>query len=598
MIHHQIEDEYIGEKRETSTSPERSDKKRKDQINGNHHNIYQSSLNNQNGYYSNNSNQKQINSDSYDTIIEQNKRSEFDQVQQNSFESDISKGDNDQLIEDNGDRTTIDVQHLSKQNMYKQEDFYSQDLEANIQKAALAVPYTSQKDQYLSLKDIKLLSFLVFCVNYGFSIEMVFISPFFFKVNTPDILDTVIWLIPPLIEKLLFPVVSVPLKKKTVNMLKYRKLFILLFSALSIIGLLLMGFSRYITANWITLFDNAKTSIMLLGVFGFMFQDIGHDIIIAIINQYQNDCVKEEDQDYCEFQFAFASSAGKIAAFLISSVLAFNIDVWDVQNFMENLTFSYSVGGILMFFGFLYSFQGLRTNQMRISQNHQMESLQPIYSIQNILPSIYEIKNMPPQQKCLVFSHFLMCGNLLLINIYATLWMGVTLQQSNSRYNVDSNKVRDYLFDLGISWGALVLCAAAFLYYISSRFVQQLQTSKSQKQFLFFSNFALNLSFIYTYFTGSFYSSCISLLLWGVAQASFDYIPSKICSHLELHYKISNKVSGELLDLSYFFCQILFWFIMPAIFLLFQEFIDDIQFSLFQGSFFGLIGSILVLFIS
>jgi len=93
------------------------------------------------------------------------------------------------------------------------------------------------------------------------------------------------------------------------------------------------------------------------------------------------------------------------------------------------------------------------------------------------VPAAIPPSNMNLDQKVLVVSHFLMQGNLLLINVYATLWMGVTLQHSNLRYNVASNKVRDYLFDLGISWGALILCCASFLFYLSSRVQQAISQS-------------------------------------------------------------------------------------------------------------------------
>ena len=70
----------------------------------------------------------------------------------------------------------------------------------------------------------------------GFSIEMVFISPFFFKVDTPDVLDTLIWLIPPFVIRAFLPIVVSTFKVRTLKMMRYRKLFILLFAALSIIG--------------------------------------------------------------------------------------------------------------------------------------------------------------------------------------------------------------------------------------------------------------------------------------------------------------------------------------------------------------------------
>jgi len=49
-----------------------------------------------------------------------------------------------------------------------------------------------------------------------------------------------------------------------------------------------------------------------------------------------------------------------------------------------------------------------------------------------------------------------------------------------------------------------------------------------------------------------------------------------------------------MLELSKFSSQILFWFAMPALFL-FWDSVDDISFSLLQGSLLGTIGSVVIL---
>jgi len=65
---------------------------------------------------------------------------------------------------------------------------------------------------------------------------MVFISPFFFKVDTPDVLDTVIWLIPPFIIRFLLPMLDNTFKVRTFQTMRYRKLFVMIFAASSIVG--------------------------------------------------------------------------------------------------------------------------------------------------------------------------------------------------------------------------------------------------------------------------------------------------------------------------------------------------------------------------
>lgn len=66
----------------------------------------------------------------------------------------------------------------------------------------------------------------------------------------------------------------------------------------------------------------------------------------------------------------------------------------------------------------------------------------------------------------LLASHFLTGSSLYLVSVYATLWTGISILENSQ--NAKTRKLRNYLFDQGISWGALTLCLAAFLHFFTS----------------------------------------------------------------------------------------------------------------------------------
>lgn len=44
-----------------------------------------------------------------------------------------------------------------------------------------------------------------------------------------------------------------------------------------------MAFSMTITVNWISLADEQNSSTMMFGIIGFIFQDVGHEVITVRI---------------------------------------------------------------------------------------------------------------------------------------------------------------------------------------------------------------------------------------------------------------------------------------------------------------------------
>jgi len=67
----------------------------------------------------------------------------------------------------------------------------------------------------------------------------------------------------------------------------------------------------------------------------------------------------------------------------------------------------------------------------------------------------------PMDIKLLLTSNFMICGSLLMVSIYSTLWMGIAVLEVSD--NAHSKKQRNKIFDMGISWGSITLAIASMV---------------------------------------------------------------------------------------------------------------------------------------
>ncbi|CAD8146249.1 unnamed protein product [Paramecium pentaurelia] len=449
-------------------------------------------------------------------------------------------------------------------------------------KPTKAFKLKNKKIHYLTQSQILALVVLTFAVE-GFAIEMVFISPLFLKLDTPELLDSSIWLFPPVINLILYPFIRYYSESKS-HQLKNAMIYFIIVSIMGI-GLLADTKSLYVDSI------NKKTSVLIISIVSFTVMDVGLEMLGFACSALLEDYVNPKQQQKVQQYRTFVDSFGKFTGFLVSSVLAFNFIYLNFDNFIENLSFAYLVGLIMILIGFgmvLISFP--RKGLDLVQSNHKMR-----FSINSFLPGITFLFQLPQNMKIFLLSHFFTCGSQLFVSVYATLWSGITmLEEGPQQYN---EAIRNIVFDIGISWGALALCMSAILHLLTTLFLKQLGNRYTSTIYMIVNALA-GASLLYTWSVNEFYSIFITLPFWGVQTAVLSELPYKLANQLE-DDQVRDTIKGllpQMLNLTTFFSQAFMFFIIPLGFLLFSS-VDDISVSMFMSGIFSLIGSFLVCFL-
>jgi len=66
--------------------------------------------------------------------------------------------------------------------------------------------------------------------------------------------------------------------------------------------------------------------------------------------------------------------------------------------------------------------------------------------------------------KLILLAIFFNFSSLITVQVYGTLWSGVSVLSQSK--NAHTRKIKNYIFDMGISWGALSLSLSAFSYFV------------------------------------------------------------------------------------------------------------------------------------
>ncbi|KAM3145292.1 hypothetical protein pb186bvf_002620 [Paramecium bursaria] len=446
--------------------------------------------------------------------------------------------------------------------------------------------------QYLSQSQIFALIVINFAVEYGkyihnirkgFAIEMVFISPLFLKLDTPGLLDSSVWLFPPLINQIIYPFVRQYSESKSYKLKQAMIYFILV----SILGIGLLADTKALYVDSIS----KKTSVLIISIISFTIMDVGLEMLQFASSTLLEDFVHRKQQAQVQQYQTLVVSFGKFTGFLVSSVLAFNFIYLNFDNFIENLSFAYLVGLIIILIGF-----GMILISFPSTDQDQQVSVAPVkLNINSFFPGITFLRVIPSSMKLFLISHFFTCGSQLFVSVYATLWSGITmLEEGPEQY---SAAIRNIVFDIGISWGALALCMSAILHLLTTLFLQQLGHKYCQSIYIIVNTLA-GCSLLYTWFVNEFYSIFITLPFWGIQTAVLQELPHRLAIELE-EKQVRDVIKGllpQMLSITTFFSQVVMFFLIPLGFLLFSD-IDDISVSMFMSGIFSLFGSLIACYI-
>eukprot|EP01016_Furgasonia_blochmanni_P050988 TRINITY_DN7956_c0_g2_i1.p1 TRINITY_DN7956_c0_g2~~TRINITY_DN7956_c0_g2_i1.p1 ORF type:complete len:731 (-),score=98.39 TRINITY_DN7956_c0_g2_i1:317-2509(-) len=195
---------------------------------------------------------------------------------------------------------------------------------------------------YLAKIHIIFLCFILFAVEYSYSVEIVYITPFFMRIDTPPLFDSIIWAFPPLIVVIIYPFIRILCEKMGERKYMRRKQLLGFFTAMLAAGFLVLAESENVAYKIHFVMSERKKTALILAMVGFMLLDVGNEMLNCIVRNYVNDMVREEDMEFTQDYMLVFTSIGKILGFVNCSFLAMNIRF--TNRFGDNLCFSYLVG--------------------------------------------------------------------------------------------------------------------------------------------------------------------------------------------------------------------------------------------------------------
>ena len=199
--------------------------------------------------------------------------------------------------------------------------------------------------------------------------------------------------------------------------------------------------------------------------------------------------------------------------------------------------------------------------------------------------------------KFILISHFFAAGNIVMLSVYATSWVG----QNVNKGDPEAETTKDImLFEEGVSWGSLALMVTSFVILLTSYVLHQMIKSPQKQKFKnlhLFSQVLATLSLFACIFFDTLGSVFLVIPFTGLAFQTFHYVPEILSELLEEEEGVS--VPGKyrrLLDFSFFYAQVLMFLIVPCIFIFFPE-RDDNQWGMLVSATSGLLSAIFTIFI-
>ena len=110
--------------------------------------------------------------------------------------------------------------------------------------------------------------------------EIAFITPFFIRIETPDLVDSTVWLLPVAIMLMLHPF----LRYVSKGIFKFQRVLVFLMMLSSIFGMVVLCFAETMGEWWHRSdihfnIHRARHSAMLIGLMGFLLMDIGLEVL-------------------------------------------------------------------------------------------------------------------------------------------------------------------------------------------------------------------------------------------------------------------------------------------------------------------------------
>ncbi|CAG9330075.1 unnamed protein product [Blepharisma stoltei] len=311
-------------------------------------------------------------------------------------------------------------------------------------------------------------SIFIACIEFGYALENVFISPYFLRLGTNSYLSAMIWLFPSFFRLLLNPIRSQYIYSNKQKFEQRRNRILSYLCLQSLLGTLIFIFagslSQWYFEEDVETNKNAKNLALILGLIGFIFMDLGYlminDLLIEIIHHSNSEV---NDIDFWIFNW---KKGGRIIGFLFASLDIFETySLYTYYAVGDNLAFSFGFSAFIYMVIFCLILPGI----MNIPYNYR-------YNPEKCSITSLSLFFMSPLKiKLFLLAYYFSYGSYFLISIYTTSWVTISLLNENSRgakYLIHHRE-----FEIGVSWGASDMLLLSFFALIFSQLIKYIRHS-------------------------------------------------------------------------------------------------------------------------
>lgn len=172
------------------------------------------------------------------------------------------------------------------------------------------------------------------------ALEIVYITPYFLKLELNDLLDATFWMIPVLLTTILAPVASGFARSSSFQ--RAMKLITIVISALGCFAFAYFDQAlEALSIDW----DRKKVLLSWLGLIAFCFIDVANEIAIVLQNQ-DVERAPVTFQNYTQQKILLASSIGRIFGYFCGSLQVIGSNLYNILE--NNINFSFFCAGFFM----------------------------------------------------------------------------------------------------------------------------------------------------------------------------------------------------------------------------------------------------------
>jgi len=426
----------------------------------------------------------------------------------------------------------------------------------------------------------------IFTTEFAWALEIVYITPFFLTLELNEWIDATFWMFPLLFATLLKAPISIIAGHR-----KYQRPILFIVMTFFVVGCLIFGCVDDISLGLLS-WAERRVLMTWLGLVAFCFIDVANEMTSLI----QNKVIEDNEQVNTSLikKASITGSFAKIFGYFCGSLQALKISYYEIFERNMDSCFLFAAALMLCCMTLCYVFQSPPEKGYGGSLVPKFKSLK----LSHFLPSFQKALSCSRKMKFILVSHFFGAGNIVMLSVYATSWVGSDVLEGDPEAEFLSKD--STLFEVGVSWGSLALMFTSFVILFMSYLLHRMVKAPQKSRFKVLHLFSQLLSSAALYAClalDSFNSIFLVIPLTGFAFQTFHSVPEILAEIQETEENLN--VAGtyrRLLDFSFFYAQVLMFLVVPIVFIFFPD-RNDNQWGMLVAASSGVLSAIFTLFI-